>query len=200
MYRKSPMKAQGKIILASASPRRKKLLEELGIPIEVIPSDVVEDEDAKDLKLLPLAMALKKIQAVRSRLGASFDGWLIAADTIVVLGKKVFGKPKDVNEARSMLRSLSNRTHRVFTGYRVEDSAGKSREGTVITDVTFARLSDEEIEWYVSTGEPMDKAGAYALQGLGGALVRSISGSYSNVIGLPLFEVVDALRELGAVR
>ncbi|MFH1018312.1 MAG: Maf family protein [Pseudomonadota bacterium] len=200
MYRNSHMKAQGKIILASASPRRKELLKQLGIPVEVVPSDVEEAEEGIDPRTFPLSMAIRKIEAVRARLGASFRGWLIGADTIVALGTEVFGKPRDKSEAHEMLRRLSNQTHTVYTGYRVEDWAGKGEEGTVVTDVTFCELSDEEIEAYISTGEPMDKAGAYALQGRGGAFIRSISGSHSNVIGLPLFEVVRALRRSGAVR
>jgi len=129
------------------------------------------------------------------------DAWVLGADTIVLINGEVLGKPRTKDEARAMLRKLSGRTHRVLSGFTIL----RKSAGTVFTDVVesrviFKTLSAEEIEWYAETDEPYDKAGGYAAQGMGVSLIREIRGSYTNVVGLPLCEVVDALRQMGAAR
>jgi septum formation protein len=191
------MKVKGRIVLASASPRRKELLELAGIPVEVLPSEIAEVGYGGDPEHLALRMTRQKVKSVRAVLGPSFDGWVIGADTVVALGAETFGKPQDETDAMRMLTRLAGREHTVFTGYRVECFDGEIREGSVATAVEFAPMSEAQIEGYVRTGEPMDKAGAYAIQGIGGRFVKAIRGSYSNVVGLPLYEVIEALRALG---
>ena len=193
------MKANGRIVLASASPRRKELLELLGLKLEIVPSDVVEITQETDPGLFARRMAEEKAKAVRVRMGDKFRGWVLGADTVVALGKEIFGKPRDVEDARRMLWRLAGRTHQVYTGFYVERFDGDFSGMTVKTEVDFVHLSEAEIEAYIRSREPFDKAGAYAIQGRAGAFVRAINGSFSNVIGLPLVEVVSALRELGAV-
>ena len=124
---------------------------------------------------------------------------MVAADTVVVLGDAILGKPRDEADAASMLESLSGRTHRVLTGFCILAATDTSVEA-ISTEVTFRDLDREVIERYVSTGEPMDKAGAYGIQAGGGALVRGIVGSYSNVVGLPLAETLEAIAALGGPR
>ncbi len=193
------MKQTGRIILASASPRRKAFFDLLGFQVEVIPSEIAEVGYGGDPALVPLRMTQQKIKAVKARLGSSFEGWIVGADTVVALDHDMFGKPKDQEDGRCMLRKLSGKIHQVYTGFRVESELGKFREGTLRTEVEMAQLSEEEINWYLSSGEPQDKAGAYAIQGKGGLFVRSIQGSYSNVVGLPFHEVIQALKTLGAI-
>jgi septum formation protein len=139
-------------------------------------------------------LALQKAAEVAGKHG---HRWVLAADTIVVIGGSILGKPKDSPEARDMLERLSGREHRVITGYCIlQASSGMKREGMAVTRVRFKKLSQEEIQWYLETGEPFDKAGAYAIQGKAAFMVKEILGSYTNVVGLPLCEVVEALREL----
>jgi septum formation protein len=188
-----------KLILASASPRRKALLELVGLEFDVVPGDVDESFRGKEtprnhVRRLSREKALG-VAALHP------DAWVIGADTIVLINGEVLGKPRTKDEARSMLRKLSGRTHRVLSGFTVLRKNG----GAVFTDVVesrvvFKTLSADEIEWYVETDEPYDKAGGYAAQGMGVSLIREIRGSYTNVVGLPLCEVVDALRQMGAVR
>lgn len=194
------MKQEGPIVLASGSPRRKEFFDLLGLRVDVLPSDVPEPAAGGNPHRLPLWMTIQKLKNVRPKLGKDFRGWIVAADTIVALGREIFGKPKNRREAAEMLSRLAGKRHKVYTGFRVQTAAGKYREGVAETAVEMVPMTDAEIEWYVSTGEPDDKAGAYAIQGKGGLFVRSIFGSYSNVVGLPLHEVLTALRELGAVR
>jgi septum formation protein len=185
-----------RLILASGSPRRRELLESLGIRFEVIPSDV-------DESFLPLEtphegvmrLALEKAGEVSQ---AFRNYWTLGADTVVVIEGKILGKPLDKEEAALMLGSLTGRTHEVYTGYALLNSAcmdlavsGYSRSEVFIRD-----LSSGEIQEYVETGEPLDKAGAYAIQGLGAAIVQRINGSYTNVVGLPLCEVARELKRL----
>lgn len=193
------MKANGRLILASASPRRAELLSLLALAFEVMPSDVAEVGFGGDPALLPLRMTRQKVKAVRARLGASFDGWILGADTVVALGQETFGKPENEADARRMLITLSGRRHRVYTGFRLEVFDGDFHEETVMTEVEMAPMSADDVDWYVASGEPMDKAGAYAIQGKGGSFVKSIAGSYSNVVGLPVHEVLQALRKLEAI-
>lgn len=194
------MKQAGRIVLASGSPRRKEFLALMGLSVEAIPADVAEGEPSGNPFRYPLWVTVQKLKAVRPKLGKAFAGWILAADTIVVIGREILGKPKDRSDARRMLEKLSGKRHKVFTGYRVQRADGQFREGVAETAVSMAPLSDAQIDWYLNTGEPDDKAGAYAIQGKGGVFVRTIFGSYSNVVGLPLHEVISALRELGAIR
>lgn len=184
-----------KLILASQSPRRKELLEKLGLDFEVVVSKAEEDLQEDDPVLLAEKLALKKARLVA---GQQPEGLVIGADTVVALGGTILGKPKSKEEARKMLQLLSGKTHRVITGVAlVEAPQGRARVDHEITQVSFRPLEPEEIEAYLQTGEPLDKAGAYGIQGLGGLLVERIEGCYSNVVGLPLTKLYLMLREFG---
>ena len=186
------------LILASSSSRRQEILSSAGIEFEVIPSEVDESflqGESPEGQVVRLARmkALKAAEKHRDR-------WVLAVDTIVVIDGKILGKPRGRRGAEKMLQMLSGREHRVITGYcLMQASSGKNREGKVITRVRFKPLSPEEIRWYLDTGEPFDKAGGYAIQGKAAFMVKEINGSYTNVVGLPLTEVVEALEELRAV-
>lgn len=207
------------VILASSSPRRKELLERLGFTVKVIPPAVdevrLENEGPENFVK---RMARSKVLAVVERLsqtlytdvetgirrtspsGRTQDArWVIGADTIIVFGDHILGKPKDTAEAAEMLHRLSNNSHRVITGFCIHDLR-KNKEGVqaVATEVRFKRLTATEIEKYIAVGESMDKAGAYAVQGVGAYLVDSIVGSYTNVVGLPLCQTVEMMEEMGA--
>ncbi|MCY1045415.1 Maf family protein [Corallococcus sp. bb12-1] len=181
------------LVLASASPRRKDLLAQLGLRFTVTAADIDETPTAGEIaRNYVQRLAEEKSRTVAAR---HPDAWVLAADTTVALGSELLGKPRDAAEARDMLGRLSGRTHEVFTGIAV---AGRARASQVVrTQVTFRALSQEEIAWYADTGEPLDKAGAYAIQGKGGFLVASIEGSPTNVIGLPLGETLALLQEAG---
>ncbi|PIX85347.1 MAG: septum formation inhibitor Maf, partial [Nitrospirae bacterium CG_4_10_14_3_um_filter_53_41] len=173
-----------RLILASASPRRRDLLAEVGLRFEVIPSSV-EEEHQDGLSPLEVARTLagEKAADVASRLTS---GIVIGADTIVVLDGEILGKPKDPEDAFQMLRRLSGRSHEVITALvLIEAESGKMMTGQETTRVFFKEMTDREISAYISTGEPMDKAGAYGIQGKGMLLVRRIQGCYTNVVGLP---------------
>ena len=185
-----------KIVLASTSPRRAELLKQIGIEFELASGNVQEqphpDEAPADY-ITRLARA--KVMAVAEE---RESGLIIGADTVVVLDGQLLGKPKDEPDAERMLRSLSGRWHAVMTGVALYDVAtGQEVADFDKTLVRFARLSNQEIEWYVKTGEPMDKAGAYGIQGLGGLFVDEIAGNYYNVVGLPLPLVYRLARRLG---
>jgi septum formation protein len=186
------------LILASASPRRQELLGSAGIPFEALPGEVDEGfQEGEAPEEYVRRLARRKATKAGEKHG---DRWVLAADTVVVIDGRVLGKPGDRQEAREMLERLSDREHRVITGFcLLRGDSGKSREGTVTTRVRFKSLSSREIEWYLDTGEPFDKAGAYAIQGKAAFMVREIRGSYTNVVGLPLTEVIEALQEMGAV-
>ena len=184
------------IILASASPRRKELLEKIGLKFEVEPSNHEEDIGS-DLEPHGLArkISLEKAQAVASR---HKNAIVIAADTLGVFRGKIVGKPRTEAEARKMLAMLSGKSHRVITGFTIIDTdSNKTLSRTVETKVYFRKLTPEEIDAYVKTGEPLDKAGAYAIQGLGAVIVEKIEGDYYNVIGLPLSALAESLKEFG---
>lgn len=186
------------LILASASPRRKALLESVGIEIEVVLSRVEElietDEHARSHVL---RLARQKTDDVASRFS---DRWVLGADTVVAIDGKILGKPETPGEARRMLSLLSGRDHRVFTGYAIaRKQAAVSVSDALETRVRLKHLSPEEINWYIRTGEPSGKAGAYAIQGVGCFLVEEIEGSYTNVVGLPVCQVLESLRALGAI-
>lgn len=179
-----------RVVLVSGSPRRKALLESAGYEVIVQVSGVDESWPGGTLLDGVMALAERKLLAVPTRAEP-----MVAADTLVCLGDDRLEKPKDAADATRMLNVLSGRRHQVITGYCVQRGSLR-RTAAVSTEVTFRRLSLEEIKRYVDTGEPFDKAGAYAIQGLGGAFVDRISGSYTNVVGLPLAEVLAALELL----
>jgi septum formation protein len=183
------------VALASRSPRRKQLLETLGLAVEIVPSSYQEEQLARgDAAEIALRHALGKARSA----GARTSHVLIAADTIVELEGELMGKPHDQAEARAMLGKLSGREHQVFTGFAVIDCrSGRCESGVESTRVRFRALSDTEIAAYVATDDPLDKAGAYGIQGQGALLVRSISGDFYTVVGLPLARIGASLRELG---
>lgn len=184
---------QTRLVLASGSPRRRELLQGLGFRFDVAAADLDETpRPGEAAEPYVRRLAEEKARAVaRHHPGA----WVLAADTTVALGERLLGKPRDPGEAREMLRALSGRTHRVLTGVAL---AG-AREGAcvVATEVTFRALSEGELGWYADTGEPLDKAGGYALQGKGSFLVERVDGSPTNVIGLPLGETLALLARAG---
>ena len=182
------------IILASASPRRKEILDEMGIDYVVEPS-FYEENNAQDLPpdVLAERQARGKAAEVARRLSPKCP--VLGADTIVVLDGKVLGKPKDKDDAARMLSMLSGRTHEVITGVAVV-SGDTIDSSAAHTDVSFRTISEEDIAAYIETGEPMDKAGAYAIQGIGGRFVKDIRGSRSNVIGLPKRLTAKLLEEI----
>jgi septum formation protein len=183
-------------VLASGSPRRAELLARLGLDPVVRPTDVDETprcgERADDL-VVRLATAKA---AASAALGDGHDEVVLAADTVVTLDDEVLGKPRDRDDAAAMLRRLSGRTHDVVTGIAVVRGP-VSAVTRVTTAVTFRQLDDAAVSWYLATGEPDDKAGGYGLQGAGAVLVSRVDGSDTNVIGLPLAESVELLRDIG---
>ena len=183
------------IILASGSPRRKELLTQLGLSFRVLVSDADETVD----KSLPPAdqvalISLRKAEAVAGEAGP--DALVIAADTIVALDGQVMGKPHSKEEAVQMLTSLQGKTHQVYTGLTLQRGQ-QTQTHVECTAVTFRPMTWAEIEAYVASGEPMDKAGAYGIQGLGALLVSGIRGDYCNVVGLPVFRLGGMLAGLG---
>jgi septum formation protein len=191
-----PLK-EAKIVLASASPRRSMLLAQLGLTFTVDPSTLDEQIDpAMPPGVLVESLSAQKASDVALRhAGADL---VIGADTVVVLDERVLGKPKDAADARRMLASIAGRWHRVYTGYMVvAPKAGQCVQGHTISDVRIRDLSEAEIAAYVGTGEPLDKAGSYAIQEIGTLLVAEINGCYTNIVGLPLPSVDAAWRSLG---
>jgi len=193
------MEDQRKLILASQSPRRRYLLEQAGLTFVIVPSAV--DEAAVPV-CAPEVYARRLAEAKTADIAEKHpDCWVIGADTIVVIDGDILGKPDSMAAARRMLQQLSGQTHAVITGFAIYcEAAGHHYAETTTTAVTFKTLSAEEIEWYVQTNEPFDKAGAYAIQGIGTFLVRSIHGSYTNVVGLPVCEVIEHLIGQGVVK
>jgi septum formation protein len=184
------------LVLASTSPRRRELLAQLGVPFEVFSPQVDERPGPDELEATKLVERLAREKAEAGR--RAFPGaTVIAADTEVALpGQRTLGKPADAEDARRMLRSLAGRQHEVSTGVCVW-SPERALARTVVTRVQLRPLSEAEIAWYVGTGEPLDKAGAYAIQGKGAIFVAAIEGSWSNVVGLPMAELTEMLAELG---
>lgn len=185
-----------RLILASASPRRRELLAQIGIvPDLIAPTDIDEDPQPRE-QPGPLAARLaaeKAAAAAPHHAGA----YVLAADTVVGLGRRILGKPADADEARRFLGQLSGRRHRVYSGVTVIAPDGRTGRRLVTTTVHFKRLERAEIDRYLDGGEWDGKAGGYAIQGAAGAFVPSINGSYSNVVGLPLYETLSLLQGLG---
>ena len=186
------------IILASASPRRAELLESAGIRFQVVPGHIDETALPNEEPVAHvLRLAVEKAAEVARREEGDF---FVGADTIVLYDGEIMGKPRDNADAVRMLRKLSGVAHEVITGYAVVERGGKRRVSRAVsTRVFFKELTAAEIDAYVATGCPLDKAGAYAIQGGAAYMVERIEGSYTNVVGLPLCEVVSALREVGAL-
>lgn len=188
------------IILASASPRREALLARMGLPFRVEPSTVPEEQAPRTSHpgALTEKAALDKAQEVAARL---VDGLVLGADTVVVIGVHALGKPSSAAQAREMLQHLSGATHRVYTGLALVQVKGgrvtRQRTAHEMTRVTMRRLDTREIEAYIATGEPLDKAGAYGIQGRGALLVERVEGCYYNVVGLPLARLARMLGEFG---
>jgi len=194
---KKPVR-NSRLILASKSPRRRYLLEQAGLEFSVIPSNL--DEDSIPLSS-PESYVRRLAEAKAKDISQRYpDRWVIGADTIVFIDNTMLGKPGSQLEARRMLRRLSGKTHQVFTGYCICcEASGRLFSETIKTDVCFKELTESQIDWYINSGEPFDKAGAYAIQGIGTFLVKRIHGSYTNVIGLPVCEVLEFLINEGVV-
>ncbi len=185
------------LLLASTSPRRRFLLREAGIAFDVVPPrDVAEDiPPGEPPQELVVRHALTKARSVAA---ANRGRLVLGADTVVVLDGRVFGKPADEEEARAMLGQLAGRTHTVYTGLALVDgSSNREAAEAEATAVTMRPLGEEEIASYVATGEPLDKAGAYAVQGRGALLVERVDGDYFNVVGLPLYRLSKMLAAFG---
>ncbi|WP_301099011.1 Maf family protein [Otariodibacter sp.] len=187
------------IYLASNSPRRWELLQQLGLDLHSLQSEIDEtphpNEEAKSYCLRVAIEKNKAAQAVRSAKNlANFP--ILTADTTVSIDQMILGKPKDKDEAYSMLKRLSGKTHQVFTAVCISD--GEKQYSCVQTsEVTFKVLSDLEINAYIATGQPMDKAGAYGIQGIGGCFISHLTGSFTGVMGLPMYETADLLKQCG---
>jgi septum formation protein len=194
-YRDVPEQHQLPLVLASASPRRQELLREAGIPIEVHPAHVREERaDGEKPVEYACRLAREKAQSVAAR----FPGrYVLGADTIVVVDEQILEKPVDAQDAARMLRLLSGRGHIVTTAVSLATPDGFTDTNSSNTEVSFRELEDKEILQYIEGGEPMDKAGAYAIQGGAGAWVQRIEGEYSNVVGLPLSLVIAMLVSRG---
>lgn len=183
------------VVLASNSPRRRELLGDLGIDFTVRTLKGIDESYPQELPVLEIAeyISLKKAHAYKNEMSA--DELIITADTVVVLGDEVLGKPKDADDARRMLRELSGKTHKVVTGVTIV-TIDKISSFSVVTDVEFAELSDEDINYYVDNYLPLDKAGAYGIQEWIGCMgVRHINGSFYNVMGLPLHRLYAELEK-----
>ncbi len=211
------------LTLASASPRRRELLERIGFAVRVVTADIDEAPLAGEVAVdYTKRLARDKVLAAVRRLMATAypdeqpgrrpavaatlpvrgdepDRWVLGADTVVAIDDVLLGKPADEHEAREMLHRLSGREHQVITGFSLFDLR-RNKEGlqAVSTSVRFKRLTRAEVDRYISSGESMDKAGAYAVQGIGAYMVEQINGSYTNVVGLPLCQVIEMMQEMGA--
>ena len=188
-----------KIILASGSPRRKELMAEAGIDFKIHVADI--DESKVDPGMAPENYVCLLSQIKAQAVAANYpDAWTIGADTIVAVDNTILGKPAGHQQAVTMLSRLSNREHSVFTAFTItRPDANEVVTRVVNTRVRFKKLSNDAINWYANTGEPYDKAGGYGIQGIGAFLVKEISGSYTNVVGLPVCELIEALAALGAI-
>ncbi len=196
--KQGPFRNKKNIILASRSPRRQRLLTSLGIYFEVTPSRIKEEKEAPSPEEMVLTNARKKVMDVHK----GVKGVILGADTCVVLEDSILGKPRDHEEALCMLKSLRGRWHQVFTGCFLLDntrSPFQEKNFVVQSRVFISPLPEEVIEAYIATSDPFDKAGSYGIQGIGSFLVKEIQGSYTNVVGLPLTEVVEALIDMEAI-
>ena len=193
-----PISKENPLILASNSPRRRRLLQQIGLPFRSMPSDVDENQTLGEPPVKAVTLAEKKAKAVYTK---TEESWILGADTMVVVGGTILGKPRDHKDIHFMLSRLSGKEHEVITGFCLLDpSGGVAHSEAITTLVKMKTLSEREIEAYVATGEPFGKAGSYAIQGVGAFLVESISGSYTNVVGLPVCALIKALLTVGALK
>lgn len=185
-------------ILASASPRRKELLRSMGLKLKIIPAHVDETHiNGESPQTHVRRLSIDKATVIADQHPKAL---VLGADTIVVIDGLILGKPKNKSQARAMLERLSNRQHTVFTGFTIVSAGfGISKTKVVRSAVRFKKISPEEMDWYVNCDEPYDKAGGYAVQGKGAYFIKAIRGSYTNVIGLPLCEVLEELKQIDAV-
>ena len=188
------------VILASSSPRRQEILKLLNIPYQVKVADIEEDyPPGIPLEGVPEFLANRKVEAVARTYPAGHEiPWILGADTMILLDGKLYGKPADNEEAARLMQSLQDKTHQVITGLSLfNGDLMYSASRTVVTSVTFAPMTQEEISWYVETGDWHGAAGGYRIQGLASCFIRKIEGTSSNVVGLPIFELYDMLKEQG---
>lgn len=184
-------------ILGSTSPRRKELLERVGLKFKVVPPDI--DEKTKENEPpwdFVKRIAIEKLKSIQSRVDEDLP--ILTADTVVFINGRILGKPSSIEEAKETLKTLSGNWHRVYTGYALK-CGKKFYRRSVKSKVKIMKLSEEVIDWYISTGEPLDKAGAYGIQGIGSFMIESIRGSYSNVVGLPLSHVIIDMSKCGLI-
>ena len=189
----------GRLILASASPRRIEILKLMDLDFDIIPANIDETfRPGETARAHALRLGEEKALFVAE---SHPEAWVLGADTIVVVKGEILGKPRSPEEATEMLEKLSDRTHEVLTGFCIigQDRGIRLRE-VVSSEVIFRKIAPDEIAWYTGTEEPFDKAGAYAVQGMGGCFVREIRGSCTNVVGLPLCEVIEALKSVAAIK
>ncbi len=188
--------AMPKLVLASASPRRAEILRGVGWPFETLPVDIEETRrDREDAAVYVQRLAYEKAEAAAARLPNAI---VVGADTTVVVDENILAKPADLDDARHMLRLLSGRWHQVLTGIALINGAtSKSKIAHELTEVRFAEMSEDEINWYVATDEPMGKAGAYAIQGHGALFIKGIRGDYFNVVGLPVRLLYKLSEQIG---
>lgn len=186
-------------ILASASPRRQELLRSVGLKFKTIPAHVNETYlEGETPRQHVKRLSMDKARVIAEKYP---QAWVLGADTIVVIDGLILGKPKNKNEARKMLQKLSGREHKVFTGFTIAHRAAEICQTNVVHSVVrFKTITPGEMEWYVGCEEPYDKAGGYAVQGKGAYFIQSIRGSYTNVIGLPLCEVLEAFKKLNTIQ
>ena len=183
------------MILASNSKRRQEILKDAGFNFKIITSDIEEISDKKIITEKILDIAEKKLEQIAKD---NKNEFILAADTVVELNGKIFGKPKDIEEAFSFLKTLSGNTHKVITAYVFKNISKNILIKEVVTsEVKFLELDDEIINWYLDTGEPFDKAGAYGIQGKGRALVEKINGDYFSIMGFPISNFLENLRKIG---
>ena len=184
------------IILASASPRRREILEKTGLPFRVVASDYDEDDhEIADPRACARLLSRKKAESVAERYR---NALVLGADTLIFFRNRIVGKPRDKKDAAAMLAMLSGATHTVITGYTLIDGrSGKRLSRSEATEVTIIKMTKGEIARYIDTGEPLDKAGAYGIQGIGAAFVKRIEGDYFNVMGLPYCSLVESLKRFG---
>lgn len=189
-----------KLILGSQSPRRKQLLSWIDIPFEIVTADLDEISNETIPSEIAMDLALQKGRCVFDKVSESGNSFVVASDTIVVLDNVLYGKPKDKEEAKAILMKLSGKTHQVLTGvcFIYNDSNGKRVEHAFydLTDVTFAEISERLLENYIATGDSLDKAGAYGIQGPSLTFISDLKGSYSNVVGFPLDKIIKELTNL----
>ena len=190
-----------RILLASASPRRRELLEQIGLSFEVVVSHVEEVITETEPGKVVEQLSAQKAEAVAGSLGEPEETLVIGADTVVAAENTILGKPADAAKAAEMLRLLAGRTHAVYTGVTLilRGASGEAERKTFHerTDVSFYPMEEAEIRQYVATGDCMDKAGAYGIQGFCARYISGINGDYNNVVGLPVHRVYEALKELG---